>query len=124
MLQNILTVSPLLIIALEHDILIEEDLLDLGLPWWLSGQKYACQFRRHSVISGLGRSPEKEMTTHSSLLTWETAWTEEPGGPQSRGLQSQTRFSMHSHSISFKCSLPFPAFGLLPTSMPFSLSLC
>ena len=90
MLQNILTVSLLLTIALEHDILIEEDSLDLGLPWWLSGQKSACQFRRHSLISGLGRSPEKEMATHSGLLTWETAWTEEPGGPQSRGLQSQT----------------------------------
>ena len=23
---------------------------------------------------------EKEMPTHSSILTWETPWTEEPGG--------------------------------------------
>ena len=28
---------------------------------------------------------EKEMATHSSILTWEIPWTEEPGGPQSMG---------------------------------------
>ena len=26
---------------------------------------------------------EKEMATHSSILTWRTPWTEEPGGLQS-----------------------------------------
>ena len=26
---------------------------------------------------------EKEMATHSSVLTWEVPWTEEPGGLQS-----------------------------------------
>ena len=25
-------------------------------------------------------SLEKEMATHSSILVWETPWTEEPGG--------------------------------------------
>ena len=34
---------------------------------------------------------EKEMATHSSILTWEIPWTEEPGGIQSMELQSQTR---------------------------------
>ena len=29
--------------------------------------------------------PEKEMATHSSILAWETPWTEEPGGLQSMG---------------------------------------
>ena len=28
---------------------------------------------------------EKEMATHSSILPWETPWTEERGGLQSRG---------------------------------------
>ena len=28
---------------------------------------------------------EKEMATHSSILAWRIPWTEEPGGPQSRG---------------------------------------
>ena len=27
------------------------------------------------------------MATHSSILAWETPWTEEPGGLQSRGLK-------------------------------------
>ena len=30
---------------------------------------------------------EKEMATHSSTLTWKIPWTEEPGRPQSMGLQ-------------------------------------
>ena len=35
---------------------------------------------------------EKEMTTHSSILAWEIAWTEEPRRLQSMGSQkSQTQ---------------------------------
>ena len=30
---------------------------------------------------------EKEMATHSSILTWEIPWTEEPAGLPSMGLQ-------------------------------------
>ena len=30
---------------------------------------------------------EKEMATHSGILTWEIPWTEEPGGLQSMGSQ-------------------------------------
>ena len=30
---------------------------------------------------------EKEMATHSSILAWKIAWTEEPGGLQSTGSQ-------------------------------------
>ena len=30
---------------------------------------------------------EMEMATHSSILAWEIAWTEEPGGLQSMGFQ-------------------------------------
>ena len=36
---------------------------------------------------------EEEMATHSSILAWEIPQTEEPGGPQSMGSQSQTQFS-------------------------------
>ena len=32
-------------------------------------------------------SLEKEMATHSSILTWRIPWTEEPGGLQSMGSQ-------------------------------------
>ena len=34
---------------------------------------------------------------HSTLLAWEIPWTEEPGGLQSHGSQSQTRFSDRTH---------------------------
>ena len=33
-----------------------------------------------SSIPGSGRSLEKEMTTHSSVLPGKVPWTEEPGG--------------------------------------------
>ena len=39
---------------------------------------------------------EVEMATHSSILAWETPWTEEPGGLQSTGLQSQTQLKQVS----------------------------
>ena len=34
---------------------------------------------------------EKGMATHSSIRAWEIPWTEETGGVQSMGLQSQTQ---------------------------------
>ena len=38
-----------------------------------------------------GEDPlEKEMATHSSILAWRIPWTEEPGGAQPMGSQSQT----------------------------------
>ena len=39
-----------------------------GLPWWLSGKEDTCQYRRHEFDPGSGRSLEKEMVTHSSIL--------------------------------------------------------
>ena len=39
-------------------------------------------------IPGSGRSLEKGMATHSSILAWRIPWTEEPGGIQSMGSQS------------------------------------
>ena len=40
---------------------------------------------------------EKGMATHSSMLAWRIPWTEEPGGLQSDGSQSQTQLNMHAH---------------------------
>ena len=44
------------------------------------------------------------MAPHSSTLAWKIPWTEEPGGPQSMVLQSQTRlsdftFMFHFHAL-------------------------
>ena len=36
---------------------------------------------------------EGEMATHSSIVAWEIPWTEEPGGLQSMGSQSQAQLS-------------------------------
>ena len=36
---------------------------------------------------------EKEMTIHSSILSWRIPWAEEPGRLQSTGSQSQTWLS-------------------------------
>ena len=40
-------------------------------------------------VRSLGREDplEKGMAVHSSILTWETPWTEEPGGLQCMGSQ-------------------------------------
>ena len=46
-------------------------------------------------IPGSGRSLEKEMTTHFSILVWEIPGAEEPGGLQSMGLQE--RLNSHHH---------------------------
>ena len=38
---------------------------------------------------------EKEMATHSSILAWRIPQTEEPGGLQSMGSQSQTQLLLY-----------------------------
>ena len=39
------------------------------------------------MFPGSGRSLEKEMATHSSIVAWEIPWTEQHGRLQSMGLQ-------------------------------------
>ena len=40
-------------------------------------------------VQSLGQEDalEKGMATHSAILAWSIPWTEEPGAPQSMGLQ-------------------------------------
>ena len=47
---------------------------------------------QETQVRSLGRDDplEKEMETHSSVLAWRVPGTEEPGGLQSMGWQSQT----------------------------------
>ena len=49
------------------------------------------------VSPGLGRSFEKEMTTHSSILAWTISWAEKPGGLQSMGSQRAGHEWAHIH---------------------------
>ena len=46
-----------------------------------------------------GEDPlEEEITTHPSILAWKIPWTEEPGEPQSMGLQkNQTQLNNWAH---------------------------
>ena len=66
-----------------------------GLPQWLSSKESTCNAGdpedtvSETRARSLGREDplEEEMATHSSILVWRIAWTEEPGGLQSTGLQ-------------------------------------
>ena len=43
----------------------------------------AGNLRDTGLIPGQEDPLEEDMATHSSILTWRTSWTEEPGGLQS-----------------------------------------
>ena len=45
---------------------------------------------------------EKEIATHFSILAWRIPWTEEPGGLQSTGLQSQTEATEHAQFVTYQ----------------------
>ena len=49
--------------------------------WWRDSSG------RRVILVPVSEASEKAMTTHSSTLTWEIPWTEEPGRLQSMGLQ-------------------------------------
>ena len=49
------------------------------LPNGSDGKESACSAGDPGSISGLGRSLEKGIATHSSIFAWRTSWTEEPG---------------------------------------------
>ena len=56
-------------------------------PSGSDSKESACSAEDLGSIPGSGRSLEKGMTTHSSILAWRIPWTEEPGGLQSMELQ-------------------------------------
>ena len=51
------------------------------------GKESVFDARDAGSIRGREDPLEEEMATHSSILAWETPWTEEPGGLQSMGSQ-------------------------------------
>ena len=50
-----------------------------GYPPISVGKEAACNAGYPGSIPGSGRSLEKEMATHSSVLAWRIPWTEETG---------------------------------------------
>ena len=45
---------------------------------------------------------EKEMETHSSILTWEIPWTEEPGGLEFMGSQKEKKNVWKAKAVDLK----------------------
>ena len=66
---------------------------DKSFPGDSEGKVSAYNVGDLGSIPGSGRSPEKEMATHSGTLAWKIPWTEKPGRLQSMGSQSWTRLS-------------------------------
>ena len=60
----------------------------MGLPYSSDGKESACNAEDPGSITGSGRSLEKGMATHSSILAWRISQTEEPGGLQFVGSQT------------------------------------
>ena len=56
-------------------------------PGGSDGKESACNSGDPGTIPGSGRSLERGMTTHSSILARRISQTEEPGGLQSMGSQ-------------------------------------
>ena len=59
----------------------------MGFHGGSDGKESACNAGVPVQPLGQEDSLEKEMTTHSSILTWRILLTEEPGGLQFMGLQ-------------------------------------
>ena len=83
-------------------------------------------------------SLEKGMATHSSILAWRITWTEEPGGLQSMGSQSQIqlnawacthRWNIYSElgyliqTLPDICALPSPTPALHSKVSPWQVDL-
>ena len=62
---------------------------------------------------------EKGMETYSNIIVWRFPWTEEPGGLQSTGSQSQTRLSTNTQHTDTMLSYQHLYLSLLDE--PFSL---
>ena len=58
-----------------------------GFPGGSDGKESGCNAGDLGSILGFGRSLEKGVATHSSILAWRIPWTEEPGKLQSMGLK-------------------------------------
>ena len=60
----------------------------------------ATQETQEMRVRSLGQEDplEEEMATHPRIPAWRIPWTEEPGGLQSMGSQSQTRRRLSTHT--------------------------
>ena len=54
----------------------------MGFPCGSDDKESTCNTGDPGLIPGSGRSLEKGMATHSSILAWKITWTGEPDGRQ------------------------------------------
>ena len=71
----------------------------MGCPGGSMVKNPPANVRDMGSIPVLGRFPEEEMATHSSILAWKILWTEEPGGLQSMGLQKGVGYNLATKQI-------------------------
>ena len=75
---------------------------NINVNWasWVAQLVKKLHEMQETWVQSLGREDplEKEMATHSSILTMEILWTEEPRGPQSMGLRRVRHKSAHMHN--------------------------
>ena len=83
--------------------------LQLGFPGGASGKESTCQCRR---CKRLGFDPwvrkiplQEEMAAHSSILTWEIPWTEEPGGLQFHAVTKKWTRQSNTSSLFFESKM-------------------
>ena len=76
----------------------------ISLSWWLKWKRI-CLPMQEMLVQSLGSEDplEKEMVTHSNILTWDIPWTEEPGRLQSMGPQKcQTWLATKQQEMIYK----------------------
>ena len=73
----------------------------MGFPGGSEGKASACDVGVPGLIPGWKDPLEKEMATHSSILAWRIARTEEPGGLQSTGSQRVSRTQLSNYTYTF-----------------------
>ena len=70
------------------------------LGGWAAKNTPVMQNMQEMQVQSLGwEDPlEEEKATHSSILAWEIPWTEEPGGPWSKGCTELDRTEATEHT--------------------------
>ena len=81
-LNSGLSDSGALLFSLDHTASV------VGLPRWLSGEESACQAGDAGSIPGLERAPREGRGTSFQYFPLEIPSTEEPGGLESLGSQT------------------------------------
>ena len=111
LLASVLAWRYLILLSVIYDVRTKLDALKkhfktiyltlMGFPGDSLGKESSCNpgdAGDMGSIPGLGRSLEKEMATHSSILAWRISWTEEPGGLQSMVSQRVEHDWSNKHS--------------------------